>query len=109
MKIYDYVTAGGKNLIREYISTRPMDERRELYKIRHDIILNGFLAFQKLNTRQLRGKLYEIKYSENRIMYVIKDDDTVYFVHACQKQKGKAEKFEIETAIRRAKEFDLNL
>jgi len=109
MNIYDYITAGGKNLIKEYISTRPLHERRELYKIRHDIILNGFSAFQELNTRQLRGKLYEIKYSDNRIMYVIKDGDNVFFLHACQKQKGKAEKFEVETAIQRAKEFDIKL
>lgn len=109
MHIYDYITAGGKNLIREYISTRPIEERRELYKIRHEIILHGLSAFQHLNTRQLRGKLYEIKYSDNRIMYAIKDSDNMYFLHACQKQKGKAEKFEIETAIRRAKESDLDL
>jgi hypothetical protein len=32
MNIHDYVTAGGKNLIKEYISTRPMDERRDLPK-----------------------------------------------------------------------------
>lgn len=107
MDIHDYVTTGGKNVIKEYISTLPMDERRELYQIRHEIILNGFSAFQELNTRQLRGKLYEIKHSNNRIMYVIKDGDNVYFLHACQKQKGKAEKFEIETAIQRAKESDL--
>jgi len=109
MEIHDYVTSGGKNLIREYISTRPMQERRELYKIRHDIILNGLAAFQKLNTRQLKGKLYEIKYGDNRVMYVIKDDENVYFLHACQKQKGKAEKFELQTAIHRAKESDIKL
>ena len=68
-----------------------------------------FLTFQELNTRQLRGKLFEIKYSDNRIMYVIKDENNVYFLHACQKQKGKAEKFEIETAIQRAKELNLKL
>jgi hypothetical protein len=55
MNIHDYVTAGGKNLIKEYISTRPMDERREI-----------------------RGL-----------------------------QKGKAEKFELETALKRAKESNL--
>ena len=86
-----------------------MDERREIYKIRHDIILNGLQAFQELNTRQLRGKLYEIKYSSNRIMYIIKDGENVYFLHACHKQKGKAEKFEIETAVKRAKESGLNI
>jgi len=109
MEIHDYITSGGKNLIREYISTRPMEERRELYKIRHEIILNGIAAFQELNTRQLRGKLYEIKHGDNRVMYVIKDGENVYFLHACQKQKGKAEKFELETAIRRAKEADLKI
>ncbi|MDR0325482.1 MAG: type II toxin-antitoxin system RelE/ParE family toxin [Oscillospiraceae bacterium] len=109
MDIHDYTTSGGKNLIREYISARPIEERRELYKIRHSIILSGFSAFQELNTRQLRGKLYEIKYTDNRIMYVIKDGDNVYFLHACQKQKGKAENFELETAIKRAKELGLSL
>jgi len=109
MEIHDYYTTGGKNLIKEYIGTRPMDERREIYQIRFKIILNGLLAFQELNTRQLRGKLYEIKYTDNRIMYVIKDGDNVYFLHACVKQKGKAEKFEIETAIKRAKEFNLKI
>ena len=109
MDIHDYRTSGGKNLIKEYISTRPMDERREIYKIRHEIILNGILAFQTLNTRQLRGKLYEIKHSDNRIMYVIRDEENIYFLHACQKQKGKAEKFEISTALRRAREFGIKL
>jgi len=109
MDIHDYTSTGGKNLIKEYISTRPMDERREIYKIRHEIILNGLAVFQALDTRQLRGKLYEIKYTNNRIMYVVKDGDNVYFLHACQKQKGKAEKYDIDTAIKRAKELNLNL
>ena len=106
MEIHDYITAGGKNLIKEFISTRPIEERRELYKIRHDIMLRGLPAFQELNTRQLRGKLWEIKYRDNRIMYVIKDGDNVYFLHGCVKQKGKAEMFELETALQRAKELD---
>ena len=109
MDIHDYTTTGGKNLIKEYISTRPIDERRAIYKIRHEIILNGLLAFHELNTRQLRGKLYEIKYSDNRIMYVIKDGDNVYFLHACAKQKGKTEKSELDTAINRAKELNLKI
>ena len=109
MDIHDYTTLGGKNVIKEYISTRPMDERREIYRIRHEIILNGIAAFQEMDTRQLRGKLYEIKHSGNRIMYVIRDSDNVYFLHACQKQKGKAEKFELDTAIKRAKELDLKM
>jgi len=38
------------------------------------------------------------------------DQETIYFFHACKKQKGKAEKFELETAINRAEEegFDIS-
>ena len=66
-------------------------------------------AFQELNTRQLWGKLYEIKYTENRIMYIIKDGDNVYCLHACRKQKGKTEKFDLNTALVRAKELGLKV
>jgi phage-related protein len=107
VKIHDYHTDGGKNLIKEYISERPMYERREIYRIRHNIILKGIPAFQELNTRQLRGKVYEIKYADNRIMYVIQDGENVYFLHACEKQKGKTEKFDIDKALKRAKKLNL--
>jgi phage-related protein len=109
MTIHDYETQGGKNLIKEYLSSLPMDECRAGYHIRHEIILYGIEALEKLTRRQLRGKLWEIKFSDNRIMYVLADQENIYFLHACQKQKGKAEKFELETAIKRAKEagFDI--
>jgi len=42
-------------------------------------------------------------------MYVIQDNENIYFLHACQKQKGKAERFELETAINRAKEQGFNI
>lgn len=48
--------------------------------------------------------MWEIKFAKNRIMYIIADKDNIYFMHACRKQKGKAEKFELEKALQRAKE-----
>jgi len=109
MRIIDYQTAGGKNLIKEYLSSLPETERFVGYSIRHKIVLHGLEAIKEFDTRQLRGKLWEIKFSKNRIMYVIADSENIYFLHACRKQKGKAEKFELETAIQRAKEkgFDI--
>ena len=107
MNIHDYHTDGGKNLIKEYLSLLPVDERRIGYSIRHNLILYGLQALEQLNTRQLQGKLWEIKFSKNRIMYVLKDDDNIYFLHACKKQKGKAERFELNKAIQRAKEVNL--
>ena len=64
-------------------------------------------AFSLLNTTQVQGKLWEIKFADNRIMYIVVDKDNVYFLHACKKQKGKAERFELDKALRRAKELDL--
>ena len=109
MHIMDYETAGGKNLILEFINELPKKERFEGLKIRLEIETHGLKAFDKLNTRQLKGKLWEIKFSANRIMYVIQDGESVYFLHACKKQKGKAEKFELDKAIKRAKEAGLKV
>ena len=104
MRIYDYITRGGKNVIKEYLNSLPKDEKEEGYNIRHNLSLNGIEYLHKLNIKPLRGKLWEIKFSKNRIMYVLADNENIYFFHACQKQKGKAEKFELDTAIKRAKE-----
>jgi len=103
LEIYDYQTSGGKNVILSYISKLTNQEQLEIYDIREEIRNNGVDAFEKLNTRQLRGKLWEIKASQNRIMYVIMNQDSVAFLHICKKQKGKAEKQDLEKALKRAK------
>ena len=92
MNIVDYKTKGGKNLILDYIDSLPEDQKLELYDIRSEIRQHGMDAFEKINTRQLVGKMWEIKASQNRVMYVIVNKDAVAFLHACKKQKGKAEK-----------------
>ena len=104
MEIVDYETIGGKNLILEYISNLPTKEREIALKIRSKIEKDGFVAFEILNTRKLIGKVYEIKFSNQRIAYVIKNDELVYFLHMFQKQKNKTEKKDIFIAIKRAKE-----
>jgi len=107
MKLHDYCTAGGKNLIKEFLHDLPKNEQMEGYRIRHNLINYGLDALPLLNTRQLQGKLWEIKFSDNRIMYVIADMNNVHFLHACKKQKGRAEKFELEKAVQRAMELNL--
>lgn len=103
MQIYDYATAGGKNVIMDYIMKLSKKECLEILDIRNEIECTGLDAFLKLDTRQLRGKLWEIKASQTRIMYVIIDQNGVAFLHICKKQKGKAEKQEIQKALNRAK------
>lgn len=103
MDIYDYTTKGGKNLIRDYINNLDENNKAIALSIREAIRKDGILAFEALKTRKLKGKLYEIKFSNQRIMYVIKDADSVYFLHICKKQKNKAESKDLNLAVERAK------
>ena len=94
-------------MITNYIDKLSAKERLEIYDIRQEIRKHGMDAFEKIDTRQLRGKLWEIRVSQTRIMYVIVDTNGVAFLHICKKQKGKAEKQEIEKALERAKRENL--
>lgn len=105
MVILDYHTSGGKNVIIEYIENLPIRKKVFAYRIREKISKNGLEIFEILETRQLRGKLYEIKFLDQRIIYVVKDAKSVYFLHICKKQKGKTMKKDLDTALRRAKEI----
>jgi len=88
-------------------ASKSIADETKYRKVKSFIKSHGITGFKELNTRQLKGKLWEIKISQNRIMYVIADSESVYFLHACKKQKGKAEKFELDKAIKRAKSSGL--
>ena len=107
MEIYDYHSAGGKNVILAYVEKLSKQEQLEIYDVRGEIRRSGLDAFEKLDTRQLRGKLWEIRLSQNRIMYVIMNKDAVAFLHICKKQKGKAEKQDLDKTLNRARKENL--
>jgi phage-related protein len=100
------MTSGGKDLIRDYLDNLPKKESVEGYYIIELLEIYGINALDSLNTRQLDKKIWEIKfYRHNRIMYLLIDQDNIYLLHACKKQKDKAEKFELDTARKRASEI----
>jgi len=111
MNIIDYETAGGKNLIRDFLKNLPEPERYDGYHVRHVVHKKGMHAFEDgdIEARQLRGKLWEIKfYNDNRYAFVVvAEEDSIYFLHAFKKQKNKTEKFELDTALARMKEYGL--
>lgn len=110
MNIYRYQTDGGKDLILDYIERLPKQQEIIARGILQKLQVHGLEALKVLNTRQLRKKLWEIKFFDNnRLMYVVADDENFYILHACKKQKGKAEKFELGKAIERAKELGREL
>ncbi|MDA8334578.1 MAG: type II toxin-antitoxin system RelE/ParE family toxin [Peptococcaceae bacterium] len=106
MGVFTYHTSGGKDLILEYINSLPKDECAIGYAIIDKLEKDGFDALQFLDTRQIKSKLWEIKFrKQNRIFYVRVEDKNVYLLHACKKHKEKVETFEIETAEKRIKEI----
>ena len=109
MDIIDYTTLGGKNVITDLLDQLPISERVTGYKIRDMIEVDGEIALQAIKTRQLRKKLWEIKFADNRIMYVLTSNECIYFLHACKKQKNKSELPDLNKAIRRAKNFGLKI
>lgn len=110
MNVHHYETNGGKDLILEFIKGLPQNEKAKASAILKKLKEDGLLALDVLTTRQLKSKLWEIKfYDENRFMYVILDEDNIYLLHACKKQKNKTEKFELNTAINRVKELEILL
>jgi len=99
MNVYTYTTKGGKDLIKEYLDNLPKSEEVEGYFILESLEKHGVAFLENINTRQLGNKLWEIKYyRHNRIFYVLVNEDNIYLLHACKKQKGKAEKHELKKA-----------
>lgn len=106
MQVHFYKSFGGKNLIIDYLEELPVKEKAEGYYVIELLEKEGTQAFDYLKTRQIERKLWEIKfYRSNRIFYVLVDSENIYLLHACKKQKGKAEKFEIDKAKSRLKEI----
>lgn len=104
MNVHTYRTLGGKDVITGYLDKLPEKESAEGYYILRKLEEEGIPFLKTLNTRQLDGKLWEIKFHQhNRVMYVVVDKNNLYLVHACKKQKGRAEKHELNKALRRTK------
>ena len=91
-------------MITEYLDKLPEEEKAAGYKLRRSIRQLGQPYLKSLNTRQLKGKLWEIKFSANRIMYITVDSEKIYFLHICKKQKGKAEKKRFRKSDNQSKE-----
>jgi len=62
MNIHHYETNGGKDLIFKYIDALPKNEKAEALIILENLEVEGLEALNILDTRQLRGKLWEIKF-----------------------------------------------
>ena len=103
MKVHTYENSSGKDLIKKYIDKLSKKEQVDGYSV-----LQAFEddRIDELNIKPWQGKVWEVYfYKHNRIFYVTIDNEDVYLLHACRKQKNKTESTDKNIVISRAKEL----
>jgi len=75
-----------------------------LFEALDEIERRGFDAI-RVQFRQIEGKLWEIKVSAHRLLYVAIEREEIVLLHAYKKQGQKFPIKEREIAIRRMKEL----
>ena len=103
MKIHSYISAGGKDLIMEYITGLTEDEKVDALSVLEDMEKD---KMDCLMMKRWDGKIWEVYFRKhNRIFYVTVEGTDIYLLHACRKQKNKTEKKDKNIVIKRAKEL----
>lgn len=107
MQIHTYRSKSGRDLISEYINSLTETEQVDAFSVLH-CMENG--EFDKIQFKQWQKKVYEVYFQKhNRIFYVAADEDNIYLLHACKKQKNRTELKDKNIVIKRAKELGKEL
>ena len=103
MKVHTYENSSGKDLIKKYIDKLSKEEQVDGYSV-----LQAFEEdrIEELNIKPWQGKVWEVYfYKHNRMFYITIENEDVYLLHACRKQKNKTETTNKNIVISRAKEL----
>ena len=103
MNIHTYTSASGRDVIKEYIDSLAEDEQIDALSVLQCMEKD---EFQKVEYKRWQKKIYEVYFRKhNRIFYVTADQNNLYLLHACRKQKNKTENKDKKIVLRRAKEL----
>lgn len=107
MNIHTYQSNSGRDCIREYIDSLTESEQIDAFSVLECMEKN---EFDKIQFKQWQKKVYEVYFRKyNRIFYVVADNENIYLLHACRKQKNRTEKKDKNIVIKRAKELGKQL
>jgi len=104
MRVTFFKTGSGRSPVLEYILDLARPERARLFEALDQVERYGFKA-ARIQFRQIEGKLWEIKVSAHRVLYVVVDRDEMVLLHAYKKQGQKLPIKERNIAIQRMKEL----
>lgn len=103
MRIHNYQSDSGRDLIMEYIDSLTEDERVDALSV---LKCMENEEFDRILFKRWEKKVYEVYFRKhNRIFYITVDQDNIYLLHACRKQKNQTEKKDKKIVIKRAKEL----
>ena len=98
-----YRTAPGAEPVLEYLRSLPQDQRDAARKAIRSIQTHGLQA-PNVSLRHVKGKLWEIRASDQRVFYVVAGAGIVWLLHAYKKEGQKAPVGEIAVAQARMKD-----
>ena len=107
MKINFYRTASGRVPVQEFIESLPAQDQARFWAV-YKFLLEKGLDCPNVQFRQLKGKLWEIKFSSTgvgyRIAYVVIEGDSMIWLHAFKKKTQQTPRNDLDLAIKRMKE-----
>lgn len=106
-KVIYYISASGENHVKSFLDARPKAKLKALRILSH--IEEYGLEVAIPHIKKLTGTLlWEIRIlgeDSIRILYVTKQEKTVYLLHAFVKKTDKTPKKDIDTALNRLNEI----
>ncbi len=103
MVLHHYTSDSGRDLIMEYIDSLSPQEQIDAFSVL-ECMENG--EFEKIFFKRWEKKIFEVYFRKhNRIFYITVDNENIYLLHACRKQKNQTEKIDKKIVIKRAKEL----
>ena len=107
MNLHFYESKSGKNLILEYLESLSTDEQVDGYSVLKCLEEE---RMDEVKFKRWEKKIYEVYfYKHNRIFYITINNNDMYLLHACRKQKNRTEKNDKNIVIKRAKELGKEL
>lgn len=107
MKVSFYETASGRSPVEDFILDLPKADQARFADVFEGVEQFG-LGCPRVQFRQLRGKLWEIKFNTPsggyRIAYVAVEDELMVWLHVFKKKTQKTPQGDLEIAEKRMKE-----
>jgi phage-related protein len=108
MRVAFYTSSSGRSPVEDFIGSLPKVDQARFRDVFDGIQSHG-LDCPRVQLRQLRGKLWEIKFSAPsggyRIAYVVVQKDVMVWLHAFKKTTQKTPTRDLDIAERRMQEI----